>query len=124
MEPISESERLVLNYRTAEFAPFEVDGQPSATESVLQLDQSRPPGVGFHLYRMAPGSSTTPHRHTGNEQFLVIEGDLTDHDGYQYGPGDLVLLRRGTEHNSSTMNGCLLAVHIETAEENLVDGPR
>ncbi len=121
MEPIPEADRLVANYRDADFEPFEVDGVSSSTESVLQLDRSREPGVGFHLYRLAPGSSTTPHRHTCDEQFLVIEGDLTDHDGYRYGPGDLVLLRRGTIHNSSTENGCLLAVYIETAETNLAD---
>ncbi len=119
MEPIDEGDRLVVNAHVGEFEPFVVDGRASETESVLQLDRSREPGVGFHLYRMAPGSSTTPHRHTCDEQFLVIEGDLTDHDGYQYGPGDLVLLRRGTVHNSSTVDGCLLAVYIETAETNL-----
>lgn len=122
MGPIAHEDRLVVNHREVEFEPFVVDGRPSATESVLQLDRSREPGVGFHLYRMAPGSSTTPHQHTCDEQFLLIEGDLTDHDGYEYQPGDLVLLRTGTVHNSSTVNGCLLAVYIETAENNLTDG--
>ncbi|MEE3116090.1 MAG: cupin, partial [Actinomycetota bacterium] len=70
---------------------FEVDGEPSPGETILQLDRSQPLGVGFHVYRMAPGTETTPHEHTCDEQYLVLDGDLVDHDGFAYGPGDLVL---------------------------------
>jgi hypothetical protein len=42
-----------------------------------------------------------------------------DHDGFRYGPGDLVMLRRGTRHNSRTETGCTIAVFIATPEVNL-----
>jgi hypothetical protein len=40
----------------------------------------------------------------------VLDGDLVDSDGSVFGPGDFVSYEAGTHHNSSTENGCLLAV--------------
>ena len=37
-------------------------------------------------------------------------GDLVDHDGIRYGPGDLVWLRAVTAHTSYTEAGCLIVV--------------
>ena len=51
----------------------------------------------------------------GDEEFVLLDGDLTDHDGYEYKPGDIVWLRSGTKHNSSTKSGCLLAVYLPDA---------
>ena len=65
---------------------------------------------------MDPGHTTTQHVHTQGEEFLILEGDLVDHDGYKYGPGDLVWLREGTEHYSYSPNGCLIAVYLPAAE--------
>ncbi len=112
-------ERLVANIHTDAFEPFMVGGKVSPGEHILQLDDQYPPGAGFHVYRMAPGTTTTPHEHTCNEQFLILEGDLTDNDGYAYMPGDLVLLKTGTQHSSTTRNGCTLAVFIATPEHSL-----
>ena len=47
-----------------------------ADGEVLQLDTDRPLGTGFHLYRMAPGTTTQAHGNIGHEEFLMIEGDL------------------------------------------------
>jgi len=119
MDPIAAKDRRVANVRTADYeAWIDSDGTDSRT-AILQLDTSRPLGVGFHVYRMAPGSRSEPHEHTEDEQFLVIEGELIEHDGTVYRPGDLVWLRAGTRHFSYTETGCLLAVHIGKAEINL-----
>ena len=120
MRKIEQHERLVANiHDEAVFKPWLTDGGPSPVEEVVQLDDDYPMGTGFHVYRMAPGMTTTPHEHTCHEQFLVLEGDITDNDGYEYKPGDLVLLKRGTQHSSSTRNGCTLAVFIATPEQGL-----
>jgi anti-sigma factor ChrR (cupin superfamily) len=119
MKPIQPTERRVVNIAKAKFQQFTADGREIAGQSFLQLDDSQPPGVGFHIYRMAPGSSSQPHEHTSAEQFLVLEGVLHDNDGYEYVPGDLVYLSRGTQHFSTTKTGCTLAVFIESWEENL-----
>ena len=60
---------------------------------------------------MAPGHTTTAHKHAGDEEFLVLEGELVDHDGHRYGPGDLVWLEAGTTHHSYSPEGALLVVY-------------
>lgn len=119
MRTIEKSDRLVVNIRTAAFTPFVADGREVPGQSFLQLDDTFPTGVGFHVYRMAPGSQSQPHEHTCHEQFLVLDGEVIDHDGFVYRPGDLVLLRQGTRHSSRTETGATLAVFIRTAERNL-----
>lgn len=110
MKPIANTDRRVANLRTGTFETFLSDGQPDG--EVLQVNPGNPRGYGFHIYRMAPGQVTLPHRHAGDEEFFVIQGDLTDHDGFEYGPGDLVWLRDGTEHCSTSRGGCVLVVHL------------
>ena len=110
MKPIAGNDRRVANIATGRFETFYSDGQPDG--EVLQVNPENPTGYGFHVYRMTPGQVTVPHRHDGDEEFFVIDGDLTDHDGFEYGPGDIVWLRDGTEHHSTTRNGCVLVVHL------------
>ena len=104
MKAIDPGDRWIANIHTAPFGTLFSDGV------VLQLDTDRPLGTGFHLYRMAPGTTTQAHSHIGHEEFLMLEGDLVDHDGTRYGPGDLVWLRDGTSHASYTESGCLIVV--------------
>lgn len=112
-------ERRVANIYDDVFTPLVPRGGKFIGEHIVQLDDSVPRATGFHVYRMDPGMTTIPHEHTCNEQFLVLEGDITDNDGYEYRPGDLVLLKTGTQHCSTTKDGCTLAVFIATAEHNL-----
>ena len=119
MKPIADSERRVVNVDTGEFKPFlNSDGSENGTFA-LQLDPSKPFGSGFHLYRMEPGARSEAHEHMGLEQFYVIEGELIDNDGTVYRAGDLVCLDEGTQHSSTSPNGCFLAVHIEVPEKML-----
>ena len=115
MKPLSESERTVVNIHEAEFEPFVTDAGQS-DGYFLQLDRSKGPGRGFYIYKMEPGYTTVPHRHRGVEEFLMLSGDLTDHDGVTYREGDLISLKAGTEHCSHTENGCLIAVYSESFE--------
>lgn len=119
MRKVEKAERLVVNIHRADFRPFVIDGQPVEGQSFLQLDDSFPEGTGFHIYRMAPGSSSQPHEHTSHEQFLVLEGEVQDNDGFVYRPGDFVLLKRGTQHSSYSRNGATLAVFVATQEKNI-----
>ena len=119
MRKVEKAERLVVNIHRADFRPFVIDGQPIPGQSFLQLDDSFPEGTGFHIYRMAPGSSSQPHEHTSHEQFLVLEGEVRDNDGFVYRPGDFVLLKRGTQHSSYSEKGATLAVFVATQEKNI-----
>ncbi len=115
LKPVEPARRHVVNIHEAAFVPMPSDLGTSG-ESVVQLGEDRQLGSGFHVYRMAPGTWTTPHAHIGEEHFLVLEGGLVDHDGYEYGPGDLVCLDEGTVHCSHSPNGALLVVFYGTAE--------
>lgn len=119
MRKIEKTERLVVNIDHAAFKPFVIDGKAIEGQSFLQLDDTFPEGAGFHIYRMAPGSTSQPHEHTSHEQFLVLEGEVTDNDGYVYKPGDFVLLKTGTQHSSYSRTGAALAVFVRTAEKNI-----
>ncbi len=119
MKDIKPQDRLVANIASSEFTPWlNSDGSDSGT-SILQLGSGPSKGVGFHIYRMTPGSSSEAHQHRGDEEFFVIDGSLRDNDGTVYVKGDLVLLRDGTQHFSVSDDGCLLAVYIPKVEVNL-----
>ena len=115
MKPVQAGDRLIANINQADYEDF-VNEDGDVDGSVLQLNRGVPLGTGFHVYKMAPGTTTIPHEHRGIEEFLLISGDLTDNDGTEYQVGDLVLMKAGTQHSSTTRNGCVLAVFIEQTE--------
>ena len=49
---------------------------------------------------MQPGAATLPHEHASVEDFLILEGELTDGDGTVFRAGDFVSYAPGTRHNS------------------------
>ena len=111
LAPIKAEDRRVANIHEAEYTPFLSDGMPDG--QVLQLNDAKPLGTGFHIYKMEAGETTVAHVHDSDEEFLMISGEVIDHDGTRYGPGDLVWLRKGTKHYSYSPNGCLIAVYLE-----------
>ena len=119
MRDITEEDRKVVNIHEAAFQPFVYPDGVALGDGVLQLDGGVPLGTGFHLYRMPAGMRTRGHRHNGHEQFLILEGELHESDGRILRPGDLVFYRDGSEHDSYTPDGCLLAVHIAAPETPL-----
>lgn len=120
MKPIAPEDRKVVNIHEAAFTEWASEENPGT--AYLQLNDRNPPGVGFHIYRMGPGTRSDAHEHVGVEEFLVLEGELTDNDGTVYRQGEFVHLAPGTHHWSHTEKGCLLAVYIEKAERNLAPG--
>ena len=108
MKPIAPEDWRLANIRTGAYAPVCSDAKPDS--EVRQVNPNRPTGCGFLAYRVAPGHVNAPHSHDGDEEVLVLEGEIVDHHGYRYGPGDLIRLRDGTEHCSRSPDACLLAV--------------
>jgi len=120
MEEITPDRRTVVNVHQAQYARWlNEDGSELTDQSYLQLDDSFPPGTGFYIYRMEPGAVSTPHEHTARENFLILEGELVDNDGFVYRAGDFVMLEAGTQHSSTTETGCLIAVFVRTLERDL-----
>ena len=119
MKPLALNDRRVANIWVAEFTPFVYPDGVALGDGILQLDDTTELGTGFHVYRMPPGMTTRSHAQNGHEQFLILEGELHESDGTVLRAGDLVFYRDGTEHNSHTPNGCLLAVYIAGPETSL-----
>lgn len=71
---------------------------PGLTAKTLFVDQSR--DLVTSLVKMAPGGALPPHRHKGNEQFFVLEGDCNVH-GTRLGPGDFHRAAAGSVHEST-----------------------
>lgn len=103
------SERRAVNAHTTPFLPYDLEGPVQPEMSWLPLSFDRESQCGTYLMRMQPGAVTIEHDHPGMEEFLILEGDLVDDDGTEFGPGDFVSYDHG-RHNSSTRNGCLIVV--------------
>ena len=116
MKTVEKDHRKIINIGAATFKPWVLESGNDSGQSLVQLNSANPDGVGFHLFRMAPGTTTEAHRHAGDEEFYVLDGDLVDNDGTRYEPGDLVWMKEGTEHHSYSENGCTLVVYIAEAE--------
>jgi anti-sigma factor ChrR (cupin superfamily) len=117
MKDIQPADRKVANiHDDSAYVSTGASGDYEQGTSYIQLNPETPRFVGFYIYRMAPGSQSTPHVHGGAEEFVMIEGELIDNDGTVYKPGDVVWLAKGTEHTSHTKTGCVIAVYSEAAE--------
>ena len=120
MKPIQSHQRKVANIHDDDaYSPYDAEALNETGTHYIQLNPNADRDVGFYIYRMEPGSRSTPHRHGGAEEFLIVEGELIDNDGTIYKQGDVVWLAAGTEHTSYTNTGCLVAVYAEATEETL-----
>lgn len=73
----------MFSLRTGEVDWFEIG--PGILTKTLFVDETL--GTVTSLVRMMPGSALPPHRHRGDEQFYILEGDCNVH-GARLGPGD------------------------------------
>lgn len=65
------------------------------------------------LWRMSPGSVVPSHPHTGDEECLVLDGQLF-YDGRTFGRGDFLLAKPGMFHTPFTTElGNLLLIRSE-----------
>ncbi len=53
------------------------------------------------------------------EEFLVLEGSLTDSDGTRFNAGDFVSFAPGTQHYSIAPEGCLVFVVLRAPNRYL-----
>ncbi len=74
----------------------------------------------IYLIRFEPGSQSHRHVHDGSEQFLVLDGDLTDDDGVVFKTGDFVRFEPGSEHSSYSEHGCTLLVILTGGRNRLL----
>lgn len=100
--------RRIIDTKTAKYDLYDFGGPVLEGIGQLDLTYDRKTGHGAYLIRMEAGTETTAHVHNVREEYFILEGDVVESDGTVLGPGDYVIYEPGTEHNSRTVNGCLL----------------
>ncbi len=103
--------RKVANIKNLDWDLLEdesIDQQGNIYWYNLSYDHQK--GEGSYLYKMDPNTKSKTHLHEGPEEFFLLEGDLTDPDGYIYKKGDFVHLSSGSTHASYTSSGCTAVV--------------
>ncbi len=104
--------RKVVNYKDADFETYSLQGKPQADLSWHNISWSDEDDSGFFLIKFDPGGVSLPHEHLGTEEFVILEGEIMDHDGWVYRPGDCVSLAKGSRHFSSSNTGAIVAVFV------------
>lgn len=89
--------------------PWRESPCPGVQWKKLRFDSTT--GESAVLLRFEPGAAYDAHRHPAGEQYLVLEGSLTDH-GQTWGQGSYVCHAPGSVHRPSSPTGCLLFVTL------------
>ena len=82
--------RVIVTAETP-FRPFRRYGRPVNDLEWLPLTKGDDGSNEMYLIRFKPGASSVPHEHVGQEEFLVLEGELEDCDGKIMKAGDYVV---------------------------------
>lgn len=92
----------------ADGAGWRSAGTPGASVRVLNADRKR--GRMTTLMKIDPGCRFPSHPHQGDEECLIISGDMID-GHLVLGPGDYVRSVAGTHHDElTTLTGCLCLI--------------
>jgi len=115
-------ERTVVNYKNADFKAYSLQGETQNDISWCNISWSDEDASGFFLAKFEPGGVSIPHEHLGCEEFVILEGELVDHDGWVYRVGDCVSLKAGSQHYSRSDTGATVAVFVRGGFKTLEDG--
>ena len=112
------TKRKITDLYNVKFVPFDNYGieVPGMSWHKISYDKKNG-GYGSYLLKMEPGAKSLPHAHTGYEEFLMLDGELTDPDGKIFKKGDFVTFEPGSKHSSHTKNGCLVLVFMRGINE-------
>ena len=108
------SKRKITNLFNVDFKPFDNYGVtvPGMSWHKISYDKQNG-GYGTYILKMEPDAKSLHHVHTGYEEFLMLEGELTDLDGKIFKKGDFVTFEPGSTHSSHTKEGCLILVFMK-----------
>ena len=107
-----QSMRSIININEAKFETYSLQGKPQRNLSWCNISYDESTEQGCFLIRFAPGGISIPHEHLGYEEFLVLEGQVTECDGTIYKEGDFVCLKPGSKHYSVSETGCTSLVIV------------
>ena len=113
------NKRKITNPFNVEFEPFDNYGFPIKGMSWHKISYNQKSGQGTYLLKMEPGAKSKLHEHTSFEEFIILDGDLVDTDSKIFKKGDIVTFEPGTNHSSSTKNGCLILVFMRSRNKTI-----
>ena len=114
------TKRKITNLYNVKFRPFDNYGFPIEGMSWHKISYDRKNGGhGSYLLKMDPNTKSLPHTHIGYEEFLMLEGELTDPDGVIFKKGDFITFEPGSTHSSHTKDGCLILVFMRGINKTL-----
>ena len=112
--------RKITNLYDVECTPFDNYVVVVPVMSWHKISYSRENGgQGTYVLKMEPGAKSLPHEHMGFEEFLMLDGELTDPDGKIFKKGDFISFEPGSKHSSHTINGCLVLVFMRGINQPL-----
>ena len=112
------TKRKITDLYNLKFEPFDNYGTAIPGMSWYKISYDKKAGgYGTYVLKMDPGTKSLPHTHTGHEEFLMLEGELSDPDGKVFKKGDFVSFEPGSTHSSNTKNGCLVLVFMRGINE-------
>lgn len=116
--------RVVVNWMTCDWEPYPaIDG--GETDLMWHPVRAEPgPGDGTYLLKVAPGGGAKLHHHSGQEEFVVLDGELIDGDNTVLKTGDVVSYNPGTRHRTSSPKGCTLMVWIQKPIDTVEGDPQ
>ena len=107
------NKRKITDLFNVKFEPFDNYGKAIPGMSWHKISYKKDKGgFGTYILKMDPGAKSLPHQHKGYEEFLILDGKLTDPDGTIFKKGDFVTFEPGSQHSSYTKNGCLVLVSM------------
>tara|TARA_B100000795_G_scaffold183952_1_gene139567 strand:- start:152 stop:496 length:345 start_codon:yes stop_codon:yes gene_type:complete len=112
--------RKITNLYDVEFTPFDNYGTavPGMNWHKISYNKEND-GQGTYVLKMDAGAKSLPHKHIGFEEFLMLDGELTDPDGKIFKTGDFISFEPGSSHSSYTKDGCLILVFMRGINQPL-----
>ena len=114
------TKRKITNPYDVEFIPFDNYGAVVPGMSWYKISYNKEKGgQGTYVLKMEPGARSLPHKHTGFEEFFMLDGELIDPDGKIFKKGDFISFEPGSSHSSRTKDGCLILVFMRGINQPL-----
>ena len=108
------SKRKITDPFNVKFVPFDNYGIPIPGMSWHKITYNQKIGQGTYILKMEPGAKSKLHEHTNFEEFIMLDGELTDLDNNVFKKGEIITYEPGSIHSSYTKNGCLILVFMRT----------
>ena len=112
--------RKITNLQDVKFVPFDNYGAAVPGMNWHKISYNKENGgQGTYVLKMDAGAKSLPHEHIGFEEFLMLDGELTDPDGKIFKKGDFISFEPGSSHSSYTKDGCLILVFMRGINQPL-----